>query len=300
MKRVVSAIQPSNCLHLSNYIGAIKQWLMLQSNENYQCFFGIADLHSLTINPGNFVELRSLDTCYQLLACGLNAKQVSLFRQSRIPSIMQIYWKLACITNFNWLQGMAHLEQKMKLFSSKGLSPAIGLFSYPILMAADIVALKGVAVPVGADQKQHIEFTRKLVSAANSIYTDASLDLPVAVYPTECKIMSLLNAKEKMSKSTANQNESLFLLDSFESIGNKITKATTDARGKVVNNPFEQPEITNLLRIFSSISDIPIEVLVERYKDCKSYKKFKQDLIKCVCDFLGPIQERYAKIKQNN
>ena len=159
MIRSFSAIQPSNILHIGNYIGAIKQWLKLSTQSEYKCYFGVADLHSLTANPITDINTNALETIYQLLACGIDAEKVSLFRQSKIPSILQIYWKLSCATNYNWLKNMTHLQEKMRSFTQGQKNPSLGLFSYPVLMASDIllygylnfIKVRSNLVPVGDD-----------------------------------------------------------------------------------------------------------------------------------------------------
>lgn len=297
MKRIFSAIQPTNQLHIGNYIGAIRQWLHIQNAGSLECYFGIADLHALTTSSNYDVERLAMDTCYQLIACGLDRKKVFLFRQSKIPSILQVYWRLACITNYSWLEGMSHLQQKMQFISERGQSASVGLFSYPILMAADIVALRGTLIPVGLDQKQHVEFVRKIVTVANRLYPNACLELPEGIYSTHPKIMSLQDGKEKMSKSSPNPNSAIYLLDDRKLIESKIAKATTDLYSNIEYNLEKQPEITNLLCIFSSLANISIEELVSRYKDCKSYKQFKLDLTSTICNHLHPIQDKYYKLK---
>jgi tryptophanyl-tRNA synthetase len=223
-KIVVSGIQPTGNLHLGNYLGAIKQWKELQKNPDYECRFGIMDLHAMTTKPtipnDNEIRGESYDTFVQLIKLGISYK--NLFYQSLDVSIVRMYWKLACNTSIGQLNRMTQFKEK----SDKG-NENLGLFSYPVLMAADILALEADLVPVGEDQKQHLELARDLAKKLG-------LKVPKPLISESCgRIMSLTDPAKKMSKSDPNDNSRINLSDDAETIRKKIKKATTTPEGKL-------------------------------------------------------------------
>ncbi|MDD3531773.1 MAG: tryptophan--tRNA ligase [Candidatus Shapirobacteria bacterium] len=290
-KRVFSGIQPSGNLHLGNYIGAISQWVNMQ--DQYDCFFCIVDLHAITVSQDPqklLAKIKELAALY--LACGLDPKKSTIFVQSHNPDHASLTWILDCLTSMGQLERMTQYKTK-----SDQAGASVGLFNYPILMAADILLYQTDLVPVGQDQKQHVELTRDLAQKFNSCFGPVFKIPKPKMLSVGAKIMSLQNPKQKMSKSSLDKRGTIDLLDSPQTIKNKIMAAVTDSGQEIIASP-NKPGISNLLAIYSITTGLEINQIEKRYQD-KNYGQFKSDLAQEVVKFLTPIQDRYRTICQN-
>lgn len=308
MKTIFSGVQPSGSLHLGNYIGAIKQWIDLQ-NEN-EAIFCIVDLHAITIpqDPKTLRE-KTLQTAALYLACGVDPEKAHIFIQSENPNHTYLAWILDCNLSMGQLFRMTQFKDKaQKLVRSEGKLNAfeearslfegpVGLFNYPALMAADILLYDTDEVPVGEDQKQHIELTRDIAEKFNRQF-GATFKLPAPKIQKEtARIMSLQNSSAKMSKSDADPNGAIFLLDSEDAIREKVKRAVTDS-GNEIKKGEGREAISNLLTIFETVSGNTTSELEEKYKGT-SYSVFKDGLASSVVEFMKPIQEKYQKYMED-
>jgi tryptophanyl-tRNA synthetase len=290
MKTIFSGIQPSGTLTLGNYIGAMRQFVELQ--HDYNCYFCIVDQHAITV-PQDRLELRknirSLAALY--LAVGIDPEKSTLFIQSEIPAHAQAGWILQCLSYIGELERMTQFKDK-----SKGKEAvSAGLLTYPPLMAADILLYSTDLVPVGEDQKQHLELTRDLAERFNKKYNDIFTIPQVRIPKVGARIMSLQDPTKKMSKSDPNQKAFISLLDEPKQIEKKIKSAVTDSEGVVRYDKENKPGISNLLSIYSILGNISIEELEAMYQG-KGYGEFKSDLAKVIVNALAPIQEKYYKL----
>ncbi|MCA1031063.1 tryptophan--tRNA ligase [Bacillus timonensis] len=290
MKKIFSGIQPSGSVTLGNYIGAMKQFVDLQND--YHCYFCIVDQHSITV-PQDKVQLRknirSLAALY--LAVGIDPSKSTLFIQSEVPAHAQAGWMLQCVAYIGELERMTQYKDK----STGKEAVAAGLLTYPPLMAADILLYKTDLVPVGEDQKQHIELTRDLAERFNKKYNDI-FTIPEPRIPKDgARVMSLVDPTKKMSKSDPNQKSFITLLDDPKQIVKKIKSAVTDSEGIVKFDKESKPGISNLLSIYSVLTNKTISELEVEYEG-KGYGDFKSDLAEVVVNTLAPIQERYYQI----
>ncbi len=289
-KKVLSCIQPSGMLTLGNYLGALKSWIAMQ--EDFDCIYAVADLHAITVRqePAKF-RAQIYSTCALLLALGLDPEKNTLFIQSHIPEHSQLTWLLSCYTQFGELSRMTQFKDKSAKHAD---NVNLGLFSYPVLMAADILLYKPDYVPVGADQKQHLEIARDIASRFNGIYGDV-FKLPEAYIPKNgARIMSLQDPTKKMSKSDENQNGYVAILDDRDTIIRKFKRAVTDSGSEVVMREDKQG-ISNLIKIYSCVTDKTVSE-VEKEFEGKGYGDFKLAVGEAVADELAPIKENYEKI----
>lgn len=297
MKRLVSGIQPSGQLTIGNYLGAIKQFVKLQDElKDTEFFIFVADLHSITV-PFDKVELRrnikSLAALY--IACGLDPERVNLFVQSEVPAHSQLGFIMESTVYIPELERMTQYKQKAQE-QKTGIRGA--LLTYPALMAADILLYDANIVPIGDDQQQHLELTRLLAERFNSVYGETFV-VPKGVIPKSgARVMSLQEPNKKMSKSDENQKSSIYLLENINAAKNKIRGAMTDSLATIKYDKENQPGIANLLEIYSAITDISIEDLVNKYKD-SNYKDFKEDLANEVGNLLLPIQTKYNELMKD-
>ncbi len=292
-KRVFSGIQPTGGMHLGNYLGAIKHWVSMQ--DSYEAIFCIVNSHAITLpqDPKNLYK-QTLEMASMLLACGIDPDKSTLFIQSQIEEHGALTWLLDCIASMGELSRMTQFKDK----SAKEENIGVGLFNYPVLMAADILLYQTDAVPVGADQKQHLELARNLAIKFNRDFGPC-FKVPEPLIATQgARVMGLDDPSVKMSKSNKGTFHALFLLDSEQSIIKKIKKATTDSVGTLV---FDQsrPGIYNLLNIYSllsakSQSEIEIEF------EGKGYGDFKKALTEVVIDTLRPIQQNYERLQKDS
>ncbi len=293
-KRVLSGIQATGKLTLGNYLGALNTWVKMQ--EEYECYYMIADLHTLTVRREP-EELRqnTLNLIAMYVAAGLNPEKNTIFIQSHIPAHSELNWILGCYTYMGELNRMTQYKDKSAKHADNINS---GLFTYPVLMAADILIYNAHYVPVGEDQRQHLELTRDLGERFNSIYGETFV-IPDGYTKTEgARIMGLQNPEAKMSKSSTNPNDVIFLEDEPEVIMKKFKKAVTDSEGIVKYNPESKPGISNLIEIYSVVTGKTREE-VEKNFEGQGYGVFKEAVGKAVVEKLEPVQEKYKKLKEN-
>ena len=295
MKTLVSGIQPTGKLTLGNYLGAIKQFVALQNTleEGDEFFVFIADLHAITV-PQIPAELRnavkSLAAVY--LACGLNPEKITLFIQSEVTEHAELGYLMQTISYIGELERMTQYKDKMQK-QTQGVSSA--LLTYPVLMAGDILLYNADYVPVGEDQKQHLELTRNLAERFNSRYSETFNVPNPLITKTGAKIMSLQDPTKKMSKSDPLEKSCIYLLDDEATIKRKIASAVTDSDGVISYDPVNKPGIANLLTILSATTLVPIDELVKKYKDA-NYSTFKADVAEAIVNELKPIQARYNEL----
>lgn len=292
-KRVFSGVQPTGNIHLGNYLGALKQFVELQEEE--ECIYCIVDMHSITVpQDPKVLQSHILDVAALYMAIGLDPKKSVIFVQSGVSGHAELSWILTCNSYTGELSRMTQFKQK-----NKGRESApTGLFSYPVLMAADILLYDTDVVPVGNDQKQHIELCRDLAIRMNHKYGDIFV-VPDGRYTKEgARIMSLDNPSNKMSKSAENEMSRISLLDDPSKIKKAIMKATTDSDGIIKFDPENKAGISNLMTIYSSLGDVSMGELEKRY-DGSGYGTFKKDLVEIVTDSLAPIRDRFNEIRES-
>jgi tryptophanyl-tRNA synthetase len=296
LPRVLSGIQPtSDSFHFGNYLGALRQWVDLQ--QSHQPFFFIADMHAITVDydPKKLRE-RCHVAAAQLIAMGIDPERSAIFIQSQIPEHAQLSWVLQCLTGFGEARRMTQFKDK----SAKGGEGAasVGLFTYPILQAADILLYRPAYVPVGEDQRQHLELTRDLAQRFNHRYKKTfRLPEPYILKET-AKILDLQNPAIKMSKSASSPGGIIDMLDDPKVSAKKIRSAVTDSGSEISADPEEKPGITNLLTIFSALTGRGVEDLVASY-DGQGYGKFKGDLADVVVDFVTPFRDRTLELLED-
>lgn len=291
-KIVYSGIQPSGKLTLGNYLGALSNFSELQ--EEYNCLYCIVDMHSITI-PQVPQELRkaSLDVLSLYLAAGLDPKKSIIYIQSHVHQHVELGWLLNTITGLGQLERMTQFKDKSK----KVKEVDAGLLNYPVLMAADILLYQTSYVPVGEDQRQHLELTRDLAQRFNSRYSE-TFTIPEILTPKSgAKIMSLQDPSSKMSKSDKDENASIFIIEDEKATANKIKRAVTDSVG-IINYSDEQPGIKNLINIYSSLSSLSPQEIVKKYEGV-GYGVFKEELAQVVVDGLRPIRNKYEEYRKD-
>ena len=292
--RFISGIQPSGNITLGNYLGAVKNFVLLQNREDFTDFLVfVADMHAITVPQDKEAlrkNIKSLAAIY--IACGLDPKKVHIFIQSEVPAHASLCWILQCTGYIGELERMTQFKDK-KEKQTQGVS--VGLLTYPSLMAADILLYDTNLVPVGQDQKQHLELTRDLAIRFNQRYGETFTVPEPFVSKEGAKIMSLVDPTKKMSKSDPNPKGFISLLDDINVIKKKIKSAVTDSDGKVKYDKENKPGISNLLTIASCISGMSISELEEKYKD-SNYATFKEDVANLVVSELEPIQKKYYEL----
>lgn len=293
MKTIFSGIQPSGMITLGNYIGALKQFVELQ-NE-YNCYFCIVDQHAITV-PQEAQQLRknirSLAALY--IAVGLDPEKVTLFIQSEVPAHAQAGWMFQCISYIGELERMTQFKDK----SAGKDAVSAGLLTYPPLMVADILLYNTDLVPVGEDQKQHLELTRDLAERFNKKYNDIFTIPEVRIAKVGARIMSLQDPTKKMSKSDPNQKAFISLLDEPKQIEKKIKSAVTDSEGIVKFDKENKPGVSNLLSIYSILTGKTIEELENQYEG-KGYGDFKSELAQVLISEFEPIQKKYHQLMES-
>lgn len=289
-KIILSGIQPSGAFTLGNYVGAIKNWAQLQND--YDCLYMIADMHAITVrqDPAK-LRKNTLEAYAAILACGVDPDRSIAFIQSHVPTHAQLNWLLACCTQFGELSRMTQFKDKSAKHPDDINS---GLFTYPVLMAADILAYNADLVPVGADQKQHLELTRNVAQRFNQRYGEL-FKLPDGYIPPKgAKIMSLAEPTKKMSKSDENQNGCIYILDDKDNIIRKFKRAVTDSDA-VVRYAEGKDGINNLMTIYSVVTGRSNEE-IEREFDGKGYGDFKLAVGEAVADHLAPVKTEFDKL----
>ncbi|MFP6230836.1 tryptophan--tRNA ligase [Helicobacter pylori] len=292
-KRVFSGIQPTGQIHLGNYLGAIKHWVEMQ--DEYENLFCVVNSHAITlpIDPV-FLKSQTYELVKLLLACGISPKQSGLFIQSEVDEHPALAWLLNCQVSMGEMQRMTQFKDK-SLKNPKSVN--VGLFNYPILMASDILLYQSDLVPVGEDQKQHLELTRNIAEKFNRDFGNCFKVPEPLIAKVGARVMGLDDPKVKMSKSHQGANHAIFLLDEPDIIVKKIKKAATDSMGVIAFDE-KREGIFNLLNIYMLLSDENPEKIEERFKN-KGYGDFKKELAEVVIQSLKPIQERYKEISDD-
>jgi tryptophanyl-tRNA synthetase len=293
MKRVLSGIQPTaESFHLGNYLGAVRQWVELQ--DNHDAFYCVVDLHALTVETDPaLLRKRTLVAAAQLIALGLDPNKCTLFIQSHVPEHNQLAWVLECLTGFGEASRMTQFKDKSQ--KSGADRTVVGLFTYPILQAADIMLYQANLVPVGEDQRQHIELTRDLGQRFNSRYGETFVIPEAYILKTAAKINDLQDPSAKMSKSAASNSGVIDILDSADVNVKKIKSAVTDTGKEVVFDEKNKPGISNLLTIHSSLSGRSIPELENEFAG-KGYGDFKGAVAEVVTSYFAPVRQKTQEL----
>ena len=292
-KIIFSGIQPTGVFTLGNYLGAIKNWKELQ--EDYNCLFSVVDLHAITVRQdAAALRKQTLDSVALLLACGIDPEKSILFLQSHNSAHAELSWVLSCYTQFGELSRMTQFKDKSQKHAD---NINAGLFTYPVLMAADILLYKTDMVPVGVDQKQHLEIARNIAERFNGVYGNV-FTVPEPYIPkVSAKVMSLSDPEKKMSKSDENQNSFITLLDDKDTIIRKFKRAVTDSE-TCVRYAEGKSGINNLMSIYSAISGKDYAAIEKEFEG-KGYGDFKLAVGECVAQELAPVREEFAKLSKD-
>ena len=291
---IFSGVQPTNKLHIGNYIGALKQWTEIQ--HRFRCLFCVVDLHAITL-PQDPRELRrrTLEIAATYLAIGLDPKRCLFFVQSEVPEHAELGWILGTLVKMSELERMTQYKDKAK---AKGENVGAGLFNYPSLMAADILLYDTTVVPVGEDQLQHVELTRLLARRFNSTFGPTFTEPQALIQKVGARIMSLQDPLKKMSKSDESAAGTVMLGDAPDLIRKKISRAVTDSGSDILYDAVERPAMSNLLTIFHHATGKPIKDIEAEYAG-KGYAEFKKGLAEAVVGMLEPIQKKLDEFKSD-
>lgn len=294
MTKVLTALQPSGILHIGNYFGAIEQAVELQKGNNLTMF--VVDYHAITV-PQDPEELRKaiLFATATYLAAGIDPSESLIFQQSAIPQHTELAWVLNCHAHMGELERMTQYKDKAR---GKGESVSVGLFSYPLLMAADILLYDTEVVPVGSDQKQHVELARDMAERFNNKYGDTFIVPEVQIREAGARIMGLDNPEKKMSKSATSAKNFISLMDDAKTVEKKLKSAMTDSEGTIEFDPENRPGISNLMTIYSLLAKKPVEEIQKEYAG-KGYGDFKSDLIDIANLWLAPLQAKINGYLEN-
>ena len=297
VKKIFSGVQPTGNLHLGNYIGAIKNFVDLQ-NEKNDCIFCVVDLHAITVKQDPKILKKNIrETTATFLACGINPKKSIIFNQSSVIAHSELSWLLSCVARIGWLNRMTQFKEKAGKDKEKA---SVGLYIYPVLMAADILLYDATHVPVGEDQKQHLELARDIAKKFNSDFEVSDFfKIPEPLIQKNfARIMSLKDGTKKMSKSDPSDLSRINLTDSNDEIINKIKKAKTDTDPfpNNLDNLKSRPEIENLIGIYSSLTKKEIGLILNEFKN-KNFSLFKQSLSEIMVDKISPISTEIKKLK---
>lgn len=289
-KQILSGIQPSGILTLGNYLGALRNWVKIQ--DDYDCKFFVADLHAITVDQDSEQLRKNIKSVImQYLACGLDPEKNTIFIQSHVHEHAELGWILNCSTYMGELSRMTQFKDKSK----KQENVKVGLFDYPVLMAADILLYDADFVPVGEDQRQHLEIARDIAKRFNSTYNKEIFKLPEGfITKNTARIMSLQDPTKKMSKSDENKEATIFLLDDRATVLKKVKKAVTDSEN-IIKYSENKPGIRNLMNIYSAVTDKTYDQIEEEFKGI-GYGKFKEAVASAISDILEPIQEKYNEM----
>jgi tryptophanyl-tRNA synthetase len=292
-KRTFSGIQPSGNLHIGNYLGAIKNWAAEQ--HKYHNVFCIVDLHALTV-PQDPQELyqKTREVALLYLASGLDLEHCAIFVQSHIPAHSELTWLLNCVTPMGWLERMTQFKDK----SAKQESVGTGLFDYPVLMAADILLYDSHYVPVGEDQKQHVELSRDIAQRFNSLYGETFVVPDVLIPKAGARVMGLDEPTDKMSKSSDKQGHALRLLDPPDVLRKSIMRATTDSLNRIAFDRENQPGVYNLLNIYQAITGQSEAEIIAEFEG-NGYGNLKKRVAEVVIATLEPVQQRYHQMAED-
>ena len=294
MARIFSGIQPTGNLQLGNYLGALKNWVLLQ--HDYECIYCVVDLHAITVwqEPKDLAS-NTREVTAGLIASGLDPKTNIIFNQSQVSQHSELAWIFSCVSRLGWLKRMTQFKEKA---GKDQESASVGLYSYPNLMAADILIYKATHVPVGEDQKQHLELTRDIAHKFNNDFKVDFFPLPEPlILGNATRVMSLRDGTKKMSKSDPSESSRINMTDGPDEIARKIRKAKTDpnvlpAYPKGLEN---RPEAANLFAVFSALADKSVEEVCKRFEGAQ-FSKFKEDLTELAIEVLGPISMEMAKL----
>ncbi|MFW5888257.1 MAG: tryptophan--tRNA ligase [Patescibacteria group bacterium] len=294
---VFSGIQPSGNLHLGNYLGAITQWVEMQ--EQYRCIFCVVDYHAITVKQDPAVLKKKIKEITKIyLASGIDPDRSVIFKQSDISAHTELAWVLNCASaRISDLDKMTQFKDKAQKGGKEKAS--VGLYDYPVLMAADILLYNTDVVPVGEDQVQHVELARTLARRFNNRFEETFKVPSIKIKEAAARIMALDEPEKKMSKSAASSLNYITLTDDPEAAGKKIMKAVTDTDSDIKYDKKDKPGISNLLGIYSSLTDKTVKQLEKNYKG-KGYGEFKKDLAEVVRDFLGGFQKKYNNINDKD
>lgn len=287
---ILTCCQPTSHFHLGNYLGGLQRWANMQ--DDYECFFGIVDFHAMTA-PYVPADLRrnTLECAAQYIACGLDPQRSHIFVQSHVTGHTELAWILGCLAPLGQLERMTQFKDKSKRI---GNSVGAGLFFYPVLQAADILLYNADAVPVGEDQKQHLELVRDLAQKFNNTYSETFKLPEPLIGKAGARVMALQDPSSKMSKSDKNYNNTLFLFEPKESLRKKVMSAVTDS-GNDVYADESKPGVTNLMGILSAISGQSYEEISDQFSG-KGYASFKEAVADAVIAAVEPLQERYKEL----
>jgi len=293
-KRIFSGVQPSGNLTIGNYLGAIKNWIPMQ--DEFECLYCVVDLHTLTVRqkPADLRQ-RSLNLLALYMACGLDPQKSILFLQSHVSAHAELAWVLNCYTYMGELSRMTQFKDKSL---KHGDNINAGLLTYPVLMAADILLYQADLVPIGQDQKQHLEITRDIAERFNGIYGD-TFTIPEAYIPKiGAKIMSLQEPDKKMSKSDENENSYVFILDSEDAILRKFKRAVTDSEREIRYDEVNKPGVSNLISIYSAVTNKSFGDIEKEFEG-RTYGDLKEVVGQSVAEILKPIQQKYNEFSSN-
>ena len=300
-KKIFSGVQPTGNLHLGNYLGAIKNFVELQNEKDNECVYCVVDLHAITVKQDpNILKNNIRETTAAFLASGLDYKKSIIFNQSLVPSHSEGSWILGCIARMGWLNRMTQFKEKAGKDKEKA---SVGLYIYPILMAADILLYDSTHVPVGEDQKQHLELSRDIAQKFNLDFKAPDfLKAPEPLIQKNfARIMSLKDGTKKMSKSDPSDLSRINLTDKKDEIVNKIKKAKTDNSALPSDDKklSERPEVKNLLEIYSSLNNQTLSDSINEFGG-KNFSEFKQKLSDLVVEKISPISDEINKLKKDN
>ena len=296
-KKIFSGVQPTGNLHLGNYLGAIKNFVALQNEKDNECVYCVVDLHAITVKQDPRILKDNIrETTAAFLASGLDYKKSIIFNQSLVPAHSEGSWILGCIARMGWLNRMTQFKEKAGKDKEKA---SIGLYSYPVLMAADILLYDATHVPVGDDQKQHLELCRDIAQKFNNDFKiDDFFKIPEPLIQKEfSRIMSLKDGLKKMSKSEISDLSRINLTDTKDQIINKIKKAKTDPlpMPSTIDDINKRPEAKNLIGIYSSLADLKLEETINKFSG-KNFSEFKENLIEVLIDKIIPISVEIKKL----
>ena len=292
MKRVFSGVQPTGNLHLGNYLGAIKNWVAMQ--REYDCLYCIVDLHAITV-PQDPAELtgNTREVTAGLIAAGLDPATCIIFNQSRVAGHAELAWILNCFTPLGWLNRMTQFKEKA---GKKRDSALLGLYAYPVLMAADILLYRATAVPVGEDQKQHLELSRDIAGAFNRAFDADFFPLPEPmIFGAATRVMSLRDGRSKMSKSDGSDYARINLTDDADTLALKIKRAKTDSEPGLAYDPERRPEAANLLSIYAALAGEPLERVTAEHTGM-GFAAFKGKLADLAIETLSPLAARMREL----
>lgn len=291
METLYSAVQPTNALTIGNFIGAIKNWVKLQND--YNCIFSIADMHAITVRQvPQELRQKTLSLLATYIACGVNPESCTLYIQSHVHQHAELCWALNTFTYVGEMERMTQFKDKSAKHQD---NINMGLMDYPVLMAADILLYQAKYVPVGLDQRQHLEIARDIAQRFNNAYSPTFTVPEGILLKVGAKINDLQDPVKKMSKSAENPNGSVFLSDDKDTVMRKFKRAVTDSGSEIIYDPDNKPGVSNLLSIYSAFADVSVEEAQKRFQGV-GYGEFKCAVGECVADKLAPVQEEQARL----